>query len=203
MSLIALFVGLVIAFNGYRWFLLLLPIFGFFLGFGIGVDTLQALFGTGMFATVTGWVVGFFVGLVFAVLSYLFYIVGVAFIGGSLGYAIGVGLMGLIGFDPGFITWLVGIILGVVMAFVTLALNVQKWVIIAATSLGGAGVIVGTMLAMFGIISVTDLGAGAVKAAVADSFLWLLFYLAIAVTGFVSQYYTNKSYVIEAPPNRI
>ncbi len=66
-TLIALLVGVAICFNGYRWFLFLLPIFGFFFGFVLGLDTMQSLFGVGLIGTATGWVVGFIVALIFAV----------------------------------------------------------------------------------------------------------------------------------------
>jgi hypothetical protein len=203
MTLIALFVGMAICFNGYRWFLILLPIFGFFFGFGLGLDTMQSLFGAAMFGTITGFVVGFIVGLVFAVLSYLFYFVGVVLIGGSLGYAVGVGLMGLIGFDPGFLSWLVGIILGIIFAFGTIALNLQKWVIIAVSALGGAGIIIGTFLTTFGVIRPAQFGAAAVKAAMADSWFWLIGFLVLAVLGFVAQVYANRTYTLEPYENRI
>lgn len=203
MAVIALFVGMAICFGGYRWFIILLPIFGFVFGFGLGLDTMQSLFGTGMFATVTGWVVGFIVGLIFAVLSYLFYFIGVALLGGMLGYAIGVGFMGLIGIDPGFLSWVVGMILGIVFAVATIALNLQKWVIIAATSFGGAGVIIGTFLMVFGVIPAAAFGSGAVKAAIADSWFWLLGFLALWILGFASQVFTGRSYQIEAYENRV
>jgi predicted outer membrane lipoprotein len=152
MSMIALLVGLIIAFNGYRLFLVLLPIWGFFFGFGLGAQTIQALFGGGFLATTTSWVVGFVVALVFAVLSYLFYMVAVALFAGSIGYALGVGLMGLIGFQMGFVAWIVGIILAVIVAGVVILFNIQKWVIILLTALGGAGVIIGTFLMVFGVV---------------------------------------------------
>ena len=97
MSIIALLIGVAVCFNGYRWFLVLLPILGFFWGFGLGAQTLQALFGIGFLSTVSSWIVGLIVGLVFTVLSYFFYIVGVAIMAGSFGYSLGVGLMGLFG----------------------------------------------------------------------------------------------------------
>jgi hypothetical protein len=203
MTLIALFVGLAICFNGYRWFLILLPIFGFFFGFGLGAQTLQALFGVGFVATVTSWIVGFFVGLIFAVLSYLFYIVGVALIAGSFGYALGVGLMGLIGLDLSFISWLVGIVLGIIVAAATILLNIQKWVIIAITAFGGAGVIVGSFLFAFGVIPPAALGLNAVRLVVQDSFWWMLFFLVLGILGFVAQVFVNRDYVLEAPENRI
>ena len=94
--------------------------------------------------------VGFIVGLIFAILSYLFYFIGVALLAGSLGYALGVGFMGLIGLDLTLITWLVGIVVAVIVAGATLLLNIQKWVIIAITSLGGAGVLVGNEVGVGG-----------------------------------------------------
>jgi hypothetical protein len=202
MGLIALFVGMAIAFNGYRWFLILLPIFGFVFGFGLGLDTMQSLFGAAMFGTVTGWVVGFIVGLVFAVLSYLFYIVGVALIGGAFGYAIGVGLMGLIGFNPGFLTWVVGMVVGIAVAFAVLALNIQKWAIIAITAFGGAGVIIGTFMAMFGVIKPELFGAGAVKLAMQNSPLWLISFLVLGILGFVAQFYSTRNFELTPPPDR-
>jgi hypothetical protein len=203
MAIIALFVGMAICFGGYRWFIILLPIFGFVFGFGLGLDTMQSLFGAGSFATITGWVVGFIVGLIFAVLSYLFYFIGVALLGGMLGYAIGVGFMGLIGFDPGFLTWVVGMILGIVFAIATIALNLQKWVIVVATAFGGAGVIIGTFLMVFGVIPPATFGAGAVKAVIANSWLWLLGFLLLAGLGLAAQVYTGRNYQVEAYENRI
>jgi hypothetical protein len=119
--------------HGYRLFLSL-PVWGFVAGFLLGAQTLQALFGTGFLSEVSSWVFGLIVGLLFAVLSYLFYIVAVAVLAGTFGYALGVGLMGALGIDFGLITWLVGIVLAVVVAGATILLNIQKWVIVLATA---------------------------------------------------------------------
>ena len=138
-TLIALGFGLVLCAFGYRFFLYLLPFWGFFYGFTFGVQMLQALFGVGALATIGSWIGGLVAGALFAVLSYLFYIVGVALLASSLGYGLGVGLMNLIGLDMGFITWLVGSVVAIVLVWVTLNYNLQKFAVIAATSLGGSG----------------------------------------------------------------
>jgi hypothetical protein len=203
MTLIALVIGMAVCFNGYRWFLIILPIAGFVFGFGLGAQTLQALFGIGFLATASSWIVGFFAGLVFAVLSYLFYMVGVALVAGSWGYGLGVGLMGLIGLGPGIIPWLVGLVFGVVVALITLGLNIQKWIIIAVTSFSGAGIIVGTLLFALGIVNPADLGTGAVQEAIHNSFLWLIFYLVLGILGFAAQAVTTSGYVLEAPESPI
>ena len=90
-TMIGLLFGAIICFGGYRFFLILLPFWGFFFGFGLGAQTVQALLGDAFFATVTSWVVGFVLAVAFAVLSYLFYIVAVALIAGLAGLRTGRG----------------------------------------------------------------------------------------------------------------
>jgi hypothetical protein len=203
MTLIALLVGLAVCFGGYRWFLILLPIWGFFFGFAIGAQTIQAIFEVGFLVTITSWIVGFFVGLVFAVLSYLFYIVGVALFAGAFGYAVAVGLLQAIGLDFGLIVWLVGIVGGVVVAALTLLLNIQKWVIIFITSFGGAGLIIGAILLVFGVINPADAIEHPVRAVLDDSVFWLIFFLVVGVLGFAGQAINTQNYVLEAPENRM
>ena len=54
-TMIALLFATFVCFAGYRFFLVLLPIWGFFFGFALGVQSIQALIGDGSFATVTSW----------------------------------------------------------------------------------------------------------------------------------------------------
>jgi hypothetical protein len=191
LSIIGLMFGAVLAFGGYRFFLLLLPIWGFFFGFGLGAQTIQAIFGSGFLSDITSWIVGFVVALIFAVLSYLFYLFAVALIAGSLGYAIGIGLMMAIGFDMGFITWMVGIIASIALTIGVLVLNIQKWVIVIATGVLGAAVIVGTFLTMFGSLPPQVLVANPVRFVLQTSPFWMIVFLVIAVLGIVVQYQTT------------
>ena len=106
-GLIALGIGLLFAFYGYRLFLILLPIWGFFAGFVLGAGAMTALFGEGFLVTVTSWVAGLIVGVLFAVLSYLYYWFAVVFVGAWLGYTAGIGLMTLLGIGDGFLAFVV------------------------------------------------------------------------------------------------
>lgn len=202
-TLIALLVGLAICFNGYRWFLILLPIWGFFWGFALGAQTLQAVFGIGFLATVTSWVAGFIVGAVFAVLSYLFYLVAVALMAGSLGYALGVGIMGFIGFDFGLITWLVGIVLAIIVAAVTIYFNLYKYVIIVTTAIGGAGTVVITLMFGYAGLTLAHLAQNPIRFALQGSPLWTILFLVLAVLGIASQLATSRAFELEAYENRI
>jgi len=69
-GLLLLVVGAAFCFVGYRFFRILIAIWGFFAGFNLGASGMVALFGQNFLGTVTGWVLGIVVGLVIAVLAY-------------------------------------------------------------------------------------------------------------------------------------
>ncbi len=202
-AMIALLFGLVVCFSGYRFFLFLIPIWGFFFGFGLGAQTMQAIFGQAFLATVTSWIVGFVVALVFAVLSYLFYIFAVALIAGSLGYGLAVGILTAIGLEMGLIVWIVGLVAGVALAFITVTMNLQKWVIIAATAFLGAAVIVGTFLFVFGGLPSAASVANPVKAALQNSPFWMIVFIVVGILGFAGQYASTRQYKVQAWENRM
>jgi hypothetical protein len=198
MATIALLFGLAVVFSGYRLFLFLLPIWGFFTGFLLGAQTIDFLLNAGLFATVTGWVVGFFVGLLFAVLSYLFYLFAVGIVSFSLGYGATVGILAWIGFSTGFLLWLIAVVVGVVLALVVYRFNLQKYAIIVATAAGGTGVIIYTLLVLFNGALAVSLLRNPVKLALDASFWWLLFFLIVAGLGIVGQIRANRDFEAEA-----
>ena len=209
-TIIALAFGTLVCFAGYRLFLVLLPVWGFFVGFALGAQTIQALLGDALFGSVTSWVVGFVVAVIFAVLSYLFYIFAVIVIAAGLGYGLGVGIMTSF-MNMGFLPWLVGIILAVVVVVVTLMFNLQKYVIIIATAGGGALLAIGTLLigasnaqamAEQGV-SLVDLINKPVQQMFNAGFIWGILFLVMAIGGIFVQIRSTQTYYIEAYENRI
>ena len=194
-GLIGLLFGAVLTFFGYRLFIILLPIWGFFFGLNLGAQTMQALFGEGFLATVTSWVVGLIVALLFAGLSYLFYLAAVAIAGGSLGYTIVVGILLAIGLPMGILVWLVGAAAFVVMAFVTIRFNVQKWVVEIATGVLGAAVTVAVPLLLFS--PAADVMANPVKVALNSSPLLTIMFIILAVVGIAFQVQTNRTFEVD------
>jgi hypothetical protein len=193
-GLIGVLFGTALAFAGYRLFVVLLPIWGFFFGLALGAQSMQVLFGTEPLATVTSWVVGFIVGAIFAALSYMFYLFAVAIIAGSLGYVATVGIL-LTFMQWGFLVWLLGIVIGLVAVFVTLYFNLQKYVVVIATSVLGAATIFGTILYMFNPL--TTLMANPVKVLLSTSPWLLVLFLIVAGLGIFVQLYTSRRVTVE------
>lgn len=196
-TMIALLFGLFLVFGGYRFFLLLLPIWGFFFGFGVGASAITALLGDAFFGTVTSWVVGFILAVIFAVLSYLFYFVAVGVVAASLGYALGLGLMGLFGVGLNFFSWIVGVIVAAALVVVTYRFNLQKYVIIAGTAVLGASLIVATFLLGVENVELVQTVDNPIGYLFANHWFYSIIWLALVVAGVVLQLRVNKAYTIE------
>ena len=199
MALIGLGFGLVVAFWGYKLLWIILPIWGFFAGFALGAQTIGIILSEGFLATITGWVVGFVVGAIFAILSYLFYFLAVALLSGAFGYGVTVGVLTWL-FDAdevAFWMWLVGIVVGVILAVVVLRFNIQKYAVIVITAFAGTAVTIYVLLAAFGGLTPAELMIAPVARAIDDSWLWFLYFVIVAALGIYFQLQTNKDWEVE------
>ena len=197
LALFAFVLGLGFLYFGYRIFLVFLPIWGFFAGLWLGAHVTQLLLGTAFLGTVTGWIVGVIAGILLAVFSYFFYFLGVAIIGGAAGFALATGLLSALGIESGIILFILGLIVGIIAAVLTVGLNIQKYVIIILTALGGANGVVLSFLLLFGRVTAADLTASGnpMIPIYQDSLFWLLAWLVLTIVGFIYQQKTNRTYV--------
>jgi hypothetical protein len=197
-SLLIILLGFALCFAGYRFFVILVTIWGFFAGFHFGATIFTNIFGEGFLRTVISWVVGLLVALFAAAIAYVFYEAAVILLAGFVGYEIGVGIMTWIGFQPGFIPFLVGLAVALAVAGLAVMLRFPKILIIVLTALAGAGAILAGFFLAFGRISIEDLQFGAVGAIVRDSWIWGILYLALTGVGVLLQWGTTEHYVHDA-----
>jgi hypothetical protein len=196
-GLLVLAIGAAFAFYGFRVFLILLPIWGFFAGFLLGANGVAALLGgadPGFFATASGWVVGFLLGLLFAVLAYLYYWVAVILLGGALGYQLTIGLLQWIGFDgDGLIAFVLAIIVGAVFAVGFFVLRMPAVLVIVATAIIGAGAMVAGVVVGLGLVpeekldQVFDSGIFGVYNLSDIGIVWAIAAVALAFAGAIYQ----------------
>jgi len=203
-GIVAIAMGAAFMLLGYRLALILLPIWGFFAGFLLGAQVLQEFFGDGFLATTASWIVGAIIGLIFAVLSYLFWYVAVVIVFASVGYWLGWGFMTLIGFsDTGIAAFGIGLLLGAIFAVAAFVTGVPLAALVVITAVGGAHVLIAGVLVLFGSVAVADLGDGVVRAIILENVGWWLAALGLAVLSIVFQLKTIGEYVLEPPASRI
>jgi hypothetical protein len=188
--LIALFVaviGALFCFGGWRFFLLLLPLWGLLVGFNVGTDATTAIFGDGTFATITSWVVGFVLALVFAALAYLWWYFAIALLGASVGYALGTAAWGLIGNEYGLIAFVIGLVVAAVFAVGIILFNVPRLLVIVLTGLGGSLAVIAGWFILIGKIPTDNIHWTAVGAIILDSWFYLIVWGVIAAAGIIAQ----------------
>ena len=193
-ALLALLLGAAFCFGGYRFFRILMPIWGFFAGLNWGATAVALLLGGGFLADVLGWMVGLVAGLILAVLAYAYYYVAVVILGASVGYNLGAGLMTAIGVPPGLIPALVGVSAAIMIALLVLLLRIPKLLLVVLGALGGAALMVTGGLLLLGQIPLENLQAGTVAAFIETSVLWTLVWLGLAVAGVAAQLQAARRY---------
>ena len=187
-SLFALMIGAAFCFAGYLYFSVLLPIWGFFMGFSLGASIQADLSGSRFLSGTKSWIVGIALGMGFAVLSYLFVSVAVVVLSASIGYELGTGLLAWSGLEPDSLFVVIGALIAVALVIMAILLSEREEFIVLLAALGGASVLLLGIMLLFGQIPLANLRYGIAGAYTRASWLWLAVWLAIASVGFVVQW---------------
>jgi hypothetical protein len=197
LGIVAIVVGALIAAYGARGFYLLLPLFGFVVGFLLGAQVVAALVGDGVFATVLSWVVGFIVAVGFAALAGLWWWAAVLILFAVVGFDIGSGLLIAIGVDPGLLTWLAGVVVAIAFAVVAIVADAATLLVVAVTALGGAAYAVAGLFLVFGQVTTDALKDGPLGS-LAGHEIGIVLWLVLAAAAFGFQYFDTRRIGFEA-----
>jgi hypothetical protein len=198
-SLLLLAFGVLTSAFGYKLFKILLPIWGFFAGFALGSGFVTYFLSDGFLATLTSWGVALFVGFIFAILSYVFYYVGIIILGATFGVALTTAIMFAIGFNPGFLVTIIAMFGGLVFAGLAVIFNIQKYLIVLITSILGASTALSGLFVLFGKITLEMIkdGENPVDAILQDSLFWSIVWIIMIVVGLIAQSRTSRGTDIE------
>ncbi len=186
-ALFALGIGFLFSFYGYKAMRLLLPLWGLVAGYWLGAELVNVITGDGFFGTALSIAVGVVFALVGAVLAYLFYAAAIVIFMGMIGYWLGAGLLIAVGVDPGFLTVLVGIIVGLALAGFSLRVRAPKYFLLFFTALAGAALMVCGLLLLGNVVDLPTLKEGPINLVTEQSWIWQLLWLGVAAVGLTTQ----------------
>jgi Domain of unknown function (DUF4203) len=187
-GLLGVVLGAAFCFAGFRWFLLLLPLWGLFAGFMAGAGATSVLLGEGFLATTIGFVIGIVVGIVFALLSWFYWWGAVLVVAGSLGYFVTNWILGVIGFNAdAWLAVLISAAAGVVLAIVCFLANAPKYVAIILTAFSGAAWLAAGIALFLGVIKPDELPNGALVGIYQEGWLWIAIWGVLAAAGIIAQ----------------
>ena len=184
-GVLALLVGLGVAFVGYRALRAVIALLGADFGFGIGAALAASIPAQGSFGTVLTWVGAVIGALLFGWLAYAFYQVAVLLGLASIGFAIGSGLMVALGFRGGWLTWLVGAVVAVLLVLIGMIGDLPAVLLIMLTGLAGANLAITGVMLLVGAVDVADLSA--TGEATHLGWWWAVGSLVLAVVAIASQ----------------
>jgi hypothetical protein len=188
---VAIVIGLLACFAGYRIFRIVLPILGFLVGFGVGAQLATLLFNEPYLASPLSWVIAIVVGLLAATIAFVWWYVSVALAIAGLGYAIGYGAA--VGLGVGGTTAVViAVALAILFALAAIVLRIPTGVVIVVSAFWGASALLGGALVLMGRIEPSQLRNGTVDVVIADSPLLLAIWVVLGLVGIAIQWFTTR-----------
>jgi len=186
-GLLATLIGLLLCFWGYRLARIILPIWGLFAGFTIGASTASDALGKHFIGTSMGFIVGLIIGLIFAIFAYFFYSLAIVLAGASIGYWIGTSFLAFLGLHWGFVSAIVGIIIGGIFAIIAISINAPKYFLMLITAIGGSVAVVGGLLLVFKKIPLNSFNYSATSTVIVTSWWWTGFVILIFLVAIIYQ----------------
>ncbi|MDH6281924.1 DUF4203 domain-containing protein [Prescottella agglutinans] len=186
-GILAIVVGAVFCFRGVPAMRFVIALWGAFAGLNLGAGLVSAITGDSYLGTALGWMVGILVAVLFSVLAYLYYAVAVTLMMASVGFALGTAATVAVGVTWDWVIVTVGVILGVALAVLTLAVDLPAALLVVVSVLGGAVAIVGGAMLLTGVIDTADFDDTSITETVGDGWWWYALYLVLVVAGVIAQ----------------
>ena len=186
-GLLAVAAGLMFCFRGYLLMRIVIPVWGFFVGFALGGAIISAITDRAFLGTVLGWIIGVVIGVVFAFIAYTYYAVAVVLTMGTVGYLLGSTLMVALDIRWNWLVIAVGVVVGFVLALGAILIDLPTVVLTVVTALSGATAVIGGAMLIVNRLDLADLGDDAITSQINASWGWWLAYLVLALAGVFAQ----------------
>lgn len=192
-GILALVIGGLFCFRGYLAMRLIIPVWGAFAGFALGAGLVAYFTDEGFLATLTGWLVGLVIGVVFALIAYLYYAVSVLIAMASIGFTLGSTAMVALDVTWSWVIILVGVLLGALLAFLAIVADLPTVLLVVLSAMAGAIAMTAGVMLIIGALETDDFTAATATDLIKDDWWWYVVAIALAIAGLLSQIRTVDS----------
>lgn len=192
-GILALVIGGLFCFRGYLAMRLIIPVWGAFAGFTLGAGLVAYFTDEGFLSTLVGWLVGIAVGVVFAMIAYLYYAISVLIAMASIGFTLGASAMVALDVRWSWVVILVGVLLGALLAFLAIVADLPTALLVVLSAIAGAIAMTAGVMLIVGALETDDFTAVAATERIKDDWWWYVVMIALAVAGLLSQVRTVDS----------
>ena len=192
-GILALVIGGLFCFRGYLAMRLIIPVWGAFAGFALGAGLVAYFTDEGFLSTLVGWLVGLAVGVVFALIAYLYYAISVLIAMASIGFTLGASAMVALDVTWSWVVILVGVLLGALLAFLAIVADLPTALLVVLSAIAGAIAMTAGVMLIVGALETDDFTATAATERIKDDWWWYVVMIALAVAGLLSQVRTVES----------
>ncbi|CAN5287511.1 hypothetical protein BH09ACT10_BH09ACT10_24370 [soil metagenome] len=187
LALIALGTGAFLCFRGYWAMRVVISVWGALVGFGLGSGLVSLISDDSYLVTGLGWIVGFVVALIFSVLAYLYYAIGVVLSLGSMGFVIGATVMVAFGVSWNWVIAIVGVVCGTLLAALAILIDLPSVVLAAIGAFAGSAIFVGGLMLLTGALDSADFSKESVTTTIDDNWWWYFIFVVFAIFGLFAQ----------------
>jgi hypothetical protein len=183
----AIVIGGVFCFWGYYAMRLVIPIWGFFAGFMLGAGATAFFDDSEFLSTVLGWILGFFIGLLFALIAYLFYEIAVVLTFAAIGFTFGSGLMTALDIDWNWFVILIGVAVGILFGIFAVVAELPLVVLVVLSTIAGALAVTAGLMLVFNALDTQDFSTDTIVDLIDDDWFWWVIAFGLAIAGLIAQ----------------
>ena len=140
-GILAIIAGLIFCFRGYLAMRTVIGLWAGFVGFGVGATLFASITQQGLLTGPLSWVAAIAGALLLAWLAYAFYAAAVIITMGSVGYALGTTVAGLLGL-PAWMYLPAGVAAALLLVVIALVTNLPAVLLIVVAAIGGASALI-------------------------------------------------------------
>ncbi len=186
-AILAICVGALFCFWGIAAMRVVIAVWGAFAGFNLGAGLVSAIGNEGFLTSALGWIVGILIAVLFALLAYLYYAVAITLMMATIGFVLGTAAMAAFGVTWNWLVIAIGVIIGVLLAWAAIAVNLPAILLVVFSALGGSTAIVGGVMMLSDQLHTSEFTSPSVTAHISHSWWWYALYLGLALVGIIVQ----------------